>query len=87
MTAADITTDLTEQVALPSVEVVVLEASNDETYKSKHFGKVLGAIATINTDVGTQATDIHVTISGQEVTLRCSDLSDSAVTLMLFGQK
>ncbi len=86
MTAADVTTDLTEHIALPGIEAVVLEASDDETYKSKKFGTVLGAVATANGDVGSQATAIAVTISGQEVTLRNSDLSDTAITLVLFGQ-
>ena len=72
---------------MPGLEVVQLEASNDETYTSTKFKTVLAALATTNGDVGSQATSIAVTISGNEVTLRNSDLSDTNVTLLLFGRK
>ena len=85
MAAADVNETLQEWAHIPGIEVVQLEASNDETYTSKKFSTVLGALATTNGDVGSQATETAVTISGATVTLRNSNLSDTDVTLMLFG--
>lgn len=87
MTAADINERLYNWAHTPLFEVVQLTASNDETYTSVKFKTVLGAIATANSDIGSQATSIGVTISGQTVTLRDSNLSDSLVTLVIFGIK
>ncbi len=87
MTEATITTKVYEYKHDPGMEVVVLTANNDETYRSVKFKTVLAAIATVNADISTQATDMAVTISGQVVTLRNADLSSTAVTLVLFGIK
>ena len=87
MAVATIKEDLGEWAHTPYLEVVQLEATNDETYTSKKFNTVLGALATVNGDVGSQATAIAVTISGSVVTLRNSDLNDTNVTLVLFGIK
>ena len=87
MTDADINEKVYEWVHAPYMEVVQLEASNDESYTSRKFKTVLAAIATTNGDVGSQATETAVTISGQTVTLRNSNLSDTNVTLVLFGKK
>ncbi len=87
MAPATIKEDVSEWAHIPGIEVVQLEASNDETYTSKKFATVLGALATTNGDVGSQATETAVTINGAVVTLRNSNLSDTDVTLVLFGQK
>lgn len=87
MTEADINEVLDEWAHAPFLEVVQLTVTNDETYTSKKFDTVLGAIATSNSDDNSQATAIAVTISGAVVTLRNTDLSDSLVTLVLFGIK
>lgn len=87
MVAADINEKVDEWAHAPYMEVVQLEASNDETYTSIKFKTVLAALATTNGDVGTQATETAVTISGATVTLRNSNLSNTDVTLILFGIK
>lgn len=87
MAEATINERLDEWAHAPYLEVVQLEATNDETYTSIKFKTVLGALATVNGDVGSQATAVAVTISGAVVTLRNSDLSDTDVTLVLFGIK
>ena len=86
MTAADVLTKANSQTHISGMEVVVLTASDDETYDSKIFSKIIGAIATTNTDVGSQATETAVTFTGKTATLRNSNLSDSTVTLILFGK-
>lgn len=86
MTAADILVAANSFTHIAGMEVVVLTASDDETYESKRFAKIIGAIATTNTDVGSQATETAVTFSGATATLRNGDLSDSTVTLVLFGR-
>ncbi len=87
MTEADINETVDEWAHAPFLEVVQLEASNDETYTSRKFKTVLAALSTTNGDVGSQATETAVTISGAVVTLRNSNLSDTDVTLVLFGIK
>ncbi len=87
MAAADINSKIYNWVHTPYMEVVQLEVTNDETYKSRKFKVVFGAIATNNSDNNSQATAVAVTISGNEVTLRNADLSNSDVTLILFGRK
>ncbi len=91
MVAATINEKVDEWAHAPYLEVVQLEASNDETYTSTKFKTVLVALATTNGDVGSQATETAVTIgtgaNSAVVTLRNSNLSDTDVTLVLFGIK
>ncbi len=87
MAPATIKEKVDEWAHAPYLEVVQLEASNDETYTSTKFKTVLAALTTTNGDVGSQATETAVTISGPTVTLRNSNLSDTDVTLVLFGIK
>jgi len=84
MTAADITTKVSENVHLPGMEVVVLTATDDETYTSKKFKKILGVVGTIMEDA---ARDFAVSISGQIVTIRSTGLDDKKVCLVIFGRK
>ncbi len=87
MTAADIeiATRVGDFTHIPGAEVVVLkETNNGETYNSKKFGTVTGVIATIMEDTGE---DIAVSISGQQITIHDSGLSDSKGCLIIFGKK
>ncbi len=84
MTAADITTRVSENAHIPGMEVVVITASDDETYRSKKFKKILGVVGTIMED---DPRDFAVSISGQEVTIRSGTLVDKKVCLVIFGRK
>lgn len=84
MVAADITTDVQEYCHIPGAEVVVLTATDDETYTSKKFATVLAASATIMED---DPRSIACSVSGATVTIRSPSLSDKKVCLVLFGKK
>lgn len=85
MTAATVTEYV--QTGLPSIEVVRLTATNDETYVSRKFETILGAIATANVDDGTlDLEDIQVSFSSGTATIHCASASDSLMTLVLFGK-
>ena len=86
MVAATILTAANSQTHIAGMEIVVLTASDDETYDSKRFAKITGAIATTNDDVSSQATETAVAFSGKTATLHNSNLSDTTVTLLLFGR-
>jgi hypothetical protein len=82
MAEATVTTRL--EVNNPCMEVVVLTASDGETYISKKFGTVTGAVASGNED---QDAHINAPFSGQTVTLNYAGMTDKLVTLILFGRK
>ena len=84
MTEADVTTKLLDWVSYPGIEVVQLTATDGETYISKQFKKIFGAIATSNSD---NDADLQVTFSGQTATIRYDGQTDKLVTLVLFGRK
>ncbi len=83
MTAADVTERINEHLHIPGIEVVVLTASNDETYNSKKFAKILAASISIMED---EIRDIAVSISGNQATIRSTGLSDKLVCLTLYGR-
>lgn len=78
-------------LASPSMEVVRLEASDGETYKSRKFKYVQAAVVGWNED--NEDKDVNVTnedgteIDGSTnvVKLNLEDGSDDTVTLWLFG--
>ena len=81
MTAATITTRL--EVNDPTVEVVVLEASDGETYTSKKFGEITAAHLTLNEDTDA---DYNVTFSGATATINIASATDQTCTLTLYGK-
>ena len=84
MAAADIAVKgMDEYVNLPGVEVAVLTASDGETYVSKKFNTILGAIATSNSN---NDADLQVTFSSQTATIHYAGQTDKTVTLVLFGR-
>ena len=82
MTEATVTTKL--EVNDPTCEVVVLTASDGETYISKKFGTITGAQITANSDVDA---DINVTFSGGTATINWASQTDKVCTLTLYGRK
>jgi hypothetical protein len=82
MTAADVAKYL--EVADPNIEVVVLTASDGETYTSKKFGVLDAAIATANSD---SDAELNVTISGAVATINFASVTDGTVALVLYGRK
>ena len=85
MTAATITSLL--EVNDPTVEVVILTATDAETYVSKKFGTVLGVQATIMEDAATLSLPLSCGVSAGTVTINCTGLSDLKVCLTLYGRK
>ena len=85
MTAATVTTRL--DVNNPSEEVVVLTATDTNTYTSKKFGKVTAAQATIMEDVTTLSLPLSLGISGAVVTINCTGLSAKKICMTLYGSK
>lgn len=83
MAAADVTTRVRTQD--PTREVVVLTATDGETYTSQKFGNVLGVQATLMEDTDTLSIPVSCAVSGGVVTLHCTGLSDNLVCLELFG--
>lgn len=83
MVAADV--DARVVTALPSIEVVNLTVSDGETYTSVKFSTVTSAIASLNEDAGALSIPLSLAISGGEVTIHCTGLTDLKVCLMLFG--
>jgi len=85
MTAATITERL--EVNDPVIEVVILTASDTNTYVSRKFGEVKGAIATIMEDAGALSIPLSLDVSGATVTINCTGLSSLKVCLTLYGRK
>ncbi len=85
MTEATVTTRL--NVNNPIKEVVVLTFTNEETYISKKFGKVIGVQATLNEDTATLDFPVSCAISGGTVTIYCDGVTDKKVCLTLYGWK
>jgi hypothetical protein len=83
MVAATITT--TVNTALPTIEVVMLECSDGETYTSKKFGTVQAVAVSGNAD---NDAHINAVISASNVvTVNYAGQTDQAVTLVMFGKK
>ena len=82
MAAATVTNYI--QTALPSIEVVQLTVSDGETYVSRKFRSISGAIASGNED---NDAHINVTLSTNTATINYAGMTDQLVTLVLFGIK
>lgn len=85
---ADATVTSYPNVADPVMEVVVLTVSDGETFKSRKFSKVLGAVCTGNSNV-----DAHLNVTwtdgsngaGAVATINWAAQTDKLCTLVLFG--
>ena len=84
---AAVTDVISLEVNDPTVEVVVVTATDAETYTSKKFGTVSAVQATIMEDAGELSIPLSCDISGGVVTINCSGLSDKKVCLTLYGRK
>lgn len=89
MTAATVTERL--ETNDPTVEVVIVTASDNETYVSKKFGSVSAVSATLMEDAGLLSVPVSCSISSATVTMHCSGtstvLDDKKVCLVLYGRK
>ena len=82
MTAATVTTRL--ELNDPTKEVVVLTATDAETYISKKFGTITGAHVTANSDVDAH---LNATFSSGTATINWAGQTDKVCTLTLYGRK
>ena len=85
MTAATVTARL--ETNNPCEEVVILTATDTETYVSKKFGKVRGVQATFMEDMATISLPLSCDVSGATVTINCTGVTDKLVCLTLYGDK
>lgn len=85
MTAATLTSNL--EVNDPTVEVVILTISDNETYVSKKFGTVTGVNFAFNEDMSTLAVVPGFAISGSTITFHCTGVTDKLVCVTLYGKK
>lgn len=85
MTEATVTTRL--EVNSPTEEVVVLTATDAETYISKKFSTITAVQATIMEDTTTLSIPLSIGISGATATINCTGLSDDLICLTLYGRK
>ena len=85
MTAATVTTRL--DVNDPVTEVVVVTASDTNTYVSKKFGTIEAVQATIMEDAATLSLPLSCDISGATVTINCTGLTTLKCCLTLYGRK
>ena len=84
MTAATILQKIYNWIHVPGMEVVSLTLTDGETYQSKHFNTLLGAVVCSNND---NDNHINVEISGAVATVNWNSATDLACTLILFGKK
>lgn len=84
MAAATVTERL--DISDPTVEVVVVTASDTNTYVSKKFGSVSAVQATLMEDAGALSIPLSCDISGSTVTINATGLSSLKVCLTLYGR-
>ncbi len=82
MAAATVTTRLENND--PTTEVVVLTATDAETYTSKKFATIAAAQVTSNSDVDAH---LNVTFTGGVATINWAGQTDKICTLTLWGRK
>ena len=84
MALVDVSTKVYEFAHSPNMEVVVIDASEGEEYKSVKFKTILAASLTLNED-----SDGYViaTFSGQTATIHSTSGADKTMTLVLWGRK
>lgn len=81
MTAATVTKRL--ELHNPNIEAVQLTLTDGETYISRKFGTILGAVVSGNED---NDAHINVTFSSRTATVNYAGQTDELVTLVLFGK-
>jgi len=81
MAAADETTYV--NVTHPDMEVVVLELTDGETWKSRKFSTVLAVFPSWGEDTDG---DINWTQSAGTITINAAGASDSVICLLVFGR-
>ena len=85
MTAATITDRI--EVNDPGKEVVLLTATDGETYVSRKFATVTAVQACFNEDTELISIPISCGISGGTVTFNCTGITDKKVCLIIYGRK
>ncbi|HED06090.1 MAG TPA: hypothetical protein ENI61_05335 [Ignavibacteria bacterium] len=84
MAAATVTERL--EVNDPNVEVVVLTATDTNTYTSRKFGNVRAVQATLMQDATTLAIPLSCDISGSTITINSTGLTSLKVCLTIYGR-
>ena len=84
MTEATITVRL--DTNNPTEEVVVLTATDTNTYRSRKFSIVTGVLATLMEDTESLSLPLSCGISSSTVTINCTGLSAQKVCLTLYGR-
>ena len=88
MTAATITYSTYGIMATPGIEVVLLEASEGETYVAHTLSRVDACLAQWTEDQGASTAFLSTAISGTTVTIHSPTsitFTDKKVSLVLFG--
>ena len=86
MTAATVTEYV--DVHDPTVEVVVLTATDNETFTSRKFQVVRAVSATFMDDLTPTAYAVNATVaSSNVVTVRAHGITDKKVSLVLYGTR
>ena len=85
MTATTIT-DVIE-VNDPNKEVVIITATDLDTYVSRKFAVITGVQATVMEDFGAISLPLSCDVSGGTVEINCTGLSAKKVCLTLYGRK
>ena len=85
MTAATLTHNIETHNA--HKEVVVLTASDTNTFISKKFSVVEAVQGTIMEDTTTLSLPLSLDVSGATVTINCTGLSSDKICLTLYGRK
>lgn len=79
---ADATITENVEIHVPGMEVVNLVVSDGETYTSKKFGLIKGAVVCSNDD---SDAEINVEFSGAVATINWAGITDGNATLVLYG--
>jgi hypothetical protein len=85
MTATTIT-DVVE-VNDPNKEVVIITATDLNTFVSRKFAVITGVQATIMEDAGALSLPISCDVSGGTVEINCTGLSALKTCLTIYGRK
>lgn len=80
---ADATVTELVQIPNPNMEIVNLVVSDGETYTSRKFANIKGAVATSNDDSDAA---LNVEFSGNVATVNWASVTDGNLTLVLFGK-
>jgi len=79
---ADATVVKVVDIHNPNMEVVRLTASDGETYTSRKFGQIEGAVAMSNDDSDAA---LNIEFSSGVATINWASITDGNLTLVLYG--